>query len=292
MGVVRVIVGIPLLLLLVGIPGWLILRLLLCLTPQLPFPRREGGERGRFCIAPPPVWGGGQGVGRSPPAPSPISSRSNASISPSRSASSSSGRWRWCWRCVGVYSLWLLALIVALGSVGLGIIARRKALPVIAWRWERATWRCLALLAVAAALFLRPGETLIGGEDTGVYYNSGVAMAKQGGIFLHDPVLADIDGDKATVRHLLGNLDNAALPLLWRYSLHRLLYDRYERRDRAAVPPSLARVAGDLLRLLRHARARICARRLRAIRAARPRAARAATLRLARRADRRRSSSR
>ncbi|MHB8648365.1 MAG: hypothetical protein ACYDAR_21500, partial [Thermomicrobiales bacterium] len=34
------------------------------------------------------------------------------------------------------------------------------------------------------------------------------SIAKQGGIFLHDPVLADIDRDKATVRHLLGNLDN------------------------------------------------------------------------------------
>ncbi|MGI8857864.1 MAG: hypothetical protein ACR2JW_19170, partial [Thermomicrobiales bacterium] len=108
----------------------------------------------------------------------------------------------------GVYSLWLLALIVALGSVALGIVARRKALPVIAWRWERATWGCLALLAIGAALFLRPGETLIGGEDTGVYYNSGVAMARQGGILLHDSALADIDSDKATVRHLLGNLDD------------------------------------------------------------------------------------
>ncbi|HEY8291549.1 MAG TPA: hypothetical protein VIG44_03630, partial [Thermomicrobiales bacterium] len=43
---------------------------------------------------------------------------------------------------------------------------------------------------------------------TGVYYNGGVAMAKQGGILLHDPALARIDGNKATVRHLLGNLDN------------------------------------------------------------------------------------
>ncbi len=105
----------------------------------------------------------------------------------------------------GVYTLWLLALIVAIISVALLVIARGKALPVVAWRWDRGAWLCLALLVVGAALFLRPGETLIGGEDTGIYYNSGVAMAKQGSIFLHDPVLADIDGDKETVRHLLIN---------------------------------------------------------------------------------------
>jgi hypothetical protein len=211
-GVVRVIVGIPLLVLLVGIPGWLILRLLLCLTPSRPEGTRHSRDgKWEYGIAksrrsPSRV---GRGLGGGLPA------RTIDDLLPLECISLALalgvfvvGPVALVLAMFGVYSLWLLALIVALGSAVLGIVARRKALPVIAWRWERATWGCLALLALAAALFLRPGETLIGGEDTGVYYNSGVAMAKQGGILLHDPVLADVDGDKATVRHLLGNLDN------------------------------------------------------------------------------------
>jgi hypothetical protein len=206
-GVVRVIIGVPLLLLLVGIPGWLILRLLLCLTPQPPSRDGKGEQSGMALWRSPSRLGRGLGGGKIP-------ARTIVDLLPLECIYLAIalgiflvGPVALVLAMCGVYSLWLLALIVALGSVILGIIARRQALPVIAWRWERAMWGCLALLAVAAVLFLRPGETLIGGEDTGVYYDSGVAMAKQGGIFLHDPALAAIDGDKATVRHLLGNLD-------------------------------------------------------------------------------------
>ena len=206
MGVVRVVIGIPLLLLLVGIPGWLILRLLLLpsatRTPIAPQGERRRQPSGRY-------GEGGRGARVTVPA------RTITDLTPLECISLAIalgvfvvGPVALVLAMFGVYSLWLLALIVMLGSVVLGIIARRKMLPVIAWQWERATWGCLALLAVAAALFLRPGETLIGGEDTGVYYNGGVAMAKQGGIRLHDPVLADVDGDTATARHLLGNLDH------------------------------------------------------------------------------------
>src|SRR5262249_2123162 len=98
-------------------------------------------------------------------------------------------------------------------SVALAFVARRSALPLVAWRWERGAWLCIGLLVIAGILFFRPGETLIGGEDTGIYYNSGVALARQGGIYLQDPILADIDGDKATVRHLLLNTDTDRYPL-------------------------------------------------------------------------------
>ncbi|MDQ6603617.1 MAG: hypothetical protein M3Z19_12915, partial [Chloroflexota bacterium] len=198
MGVVRVIVGIPLLLLLVGCPGWLAFRLLLTsLSPRLPKGRSDSPRRKGL---------GSQGI---------LPARTITDLIPLECAYLALalgifvvGPVALVLAMFGVYALWLLALIVALCSGALLLIARRQALPMIAWQWDRGAWLCLGLLAVGAALFLRPGETLIGGEDTGVYYNGGVAMAKQGSILLHDPVLADIDGDKGTVRHLLGNLDN------------------------------------------------------------------------------------
>lgn len=194
MGVVRVIIGIPLLLLLIGLPGWLIFRLSLVSLP----PR------------PPSLRGKGKGIGGRAIAPA----RTITELTPLECAYLAIalglfvvGPVALVLAMFGIYSLWLLALIVGVGSLALLIIARRKALPVVAWQWDRGAWLCLGLLAIGGALFLRPGETLIGGEDTGVYYNGGIGIAKQGSIFLHDPVLAGIEGDKATVRHLLGNLD-------------------------------------------------------------------------------------
>jgi len=213
-GVVRVIVGIPLLLLLIGCPGWLLFRLLLAssLPQPLSFKRgRNADASGRR--SPSPVGKGLEGRA-TPPA------RTITELIPLECAYLAIalgvfvvGPVALVLAMCGVYSLWLLALIVALGSVALFVIARQRALPVVAWQWDRGGWLCLGLLAVSAALFLRPGETLIGGEDTGIYYNGGVAMAKQGSIFLHDPALAAIDGDKATVRHLLINTDNRRYPL-------------------------------------------------------------------------------
>jgi len=209
-GVVRVIVGIPLLLLLVGCPGWLIFRLLLSYLPSQPL-SFKGRERKADVTArhSPSRQGKGLGVRAALPA------RTITDLIPLECAYLAIalgifvvGPVALVLAMCSVYSLWLLALIVALGSVALLVIAWRRVLPVVAWQWDRGAWLCLGLLAVGAALFLRPGETLIGGEDTGVYYNGGVAMAKQGNIRLHDPALADIDGNKATVRHLLGNLDN------------------------------------------------------------------------------------
>ncbi|MDQ2783891.1 MAG: hypothetical protein M3Y58_02685 [Chloroflexota bacterium] len=206
MSVVRVIVGIPLLLLLVGCPGWLLFRLLLVSLPPRSPSLEKKGEKRRLHHS--PSLRGRELGGRNP-------ARTITDLIPLECAALALalgvfvvGPVALVLAMFGVYSLWLLALIIALGSVALLVIARRRALPVVAWQWDRGAWLCLGLLAVGAALFLRPGETLIGGEDTGVYYNGGVAMAKQGSILLHDPVLADIDGDKATVRHLLGNLDN------------------------------------------------------------------------------------
>ncbi|MDQ6834481.1 MAG: hypothetical protein M3008_13875, partial [Chloroflexota bacterium] len=208
MGVVRVIVSIPLLLLLVGLPGWLIFRLLLAYLPSQPLSFRGRGRNADAPMRRSPFFLGRSGDGHAP-------ARTIADLIPLDCAYLAIalgvfvvGPVALVLAMCGVYSLWLLALIVALGCMALFVITRRRTLPVIAWQWDRGAWLCLTLLAVGAALFLRPGETLIGGEDTGVYYNGGVGIARQGSIRLHDPVLADIDSNKATVRHLLGNLDN------------------------------------------------------------------------------------
>ncbi len=212
MGLVRVMIGIPLLLLLVGCPGWLIFRLLLISLP--PSLKGRGRNAARAAHRSPSPWGKGPGLRAALPA------RTITDLIALECAFLAIalgvfvvGPVALVLAMVGVYALWLLALIVALGSGVLLLVARRRALPMIAWQWDRGAWLCLGLLAVGAALFLRPGETLIGGEDTGIYYNGGVAMARQGGIVLHDPALAEIDGDKATVRHLLVNTDTVRYPL-------------------------------------------------------------------------------
>jgi hypothetical protein len=181
-GVVRVVLAIPSLLLLIGIPGWLALRLLLASRLLRRLPRPESLDTLN------PLECGYLAITLGACIVGPVAL---------------------VLAMLGVFALWLLALVVALLCAGLAIVTWRSAAPLIAWHWEHSAWLCLGLLVIAAALFLRPGETLIGGEDTGIYYNSGVAMAKQGGIYLNDPVLADIDGDKATVRHLLINTDSA-----------------------------------------------------------------------------------
>ncbi|MHB8645172.1 MAG: hypothetical protein ACYDAR_05220, partial [Thermomicrobiales bacterium] len=205
MGVVQVVVGIPLLLLLVGLPGWLIFRLLLI---DLPPSRNGKGETRRATPRRSPSgrplgsMGKGLGVRAIPPA------RTITDLLPLECAYLALalgvfvvGPVALVLAMCGIYSPWLLALIVALGSAVLLVIARRRVLPVVAWQWDRGAWLCLGLLAIGAALFLRPGETLIGGEDTGVYYNAGIGIATQGVILLHDPVLADNYIDNATDRH-------------------------------------------------------------------------------------------
>ena len=215
MGVVRAIVGVPLLALLIGIPGWLALRL--CLTPA-PVPARKGRGEHRDAVA--------EAAGGDAPNASLLladtGSERQSGLLPLESAFFALtlgigivGPVALALAMLGIFSLGLLIAAITLLSGALALVARRLAAPRIAWRepWQWGAWLCIGLLVVAGALLLRPGETLIGGEDTGVYYASGVAMAQQGSIFLQDPTLARIDGDKATVRHLLVNTDTRRYPL-------------------------------------------------------------------------------
>jgi len=106
----------------------------------------------------------------------------------------------------------LVALIVALCALA-AFASRRLVtppseetemyIPPRASHRDGGTLALVALLLLAASLFLRPGETLLGDGDAGVYYDTGVAIARTGGIVQHDATLAGIVGDTATARHIL-----------------------------------------------------------------------------------------
>jgi len=51
---------------------------------------------------------------------------------------------------------------------------------------------CLAIV-IAAWELLRPFEDVIGGEDTGVYFNTAVQIALRGSVLVHDPVMASLN---------------------------------------------------------------------------------------------------
>ncbi len=57
--------------------------------------------------------------------------------------------------------------------------------------WEIAALALWAL--VAAWLFFRPHEFVVGGADAGVYVNLGANIARSGGVLIHDPTLAALD---------------------------------------------------------------------------------------------------
>ena len=71
---------------------------------------------------------------------------------------------------------------------------RRAPVPVTPWcinRWEVAALGVWAL--VAAWLYFRPHEFILGGADAGVYINLGANIARTGGILIHDPTLAALE---------------------------------------------------------------------------------------------------
>ncbi len=174
MGVVRVIGGVLLLAALVGIPGSLVVRLLRRAMPRTALIPAESV----FLTAALGACG--------------------------------AGTLALVLAMLGVYSLLLLVGVVALVSVGLALAGRRMDIPLLPERPQftrsmllQPQSLLLVLLVLAAVLFLRPGETIIGSEDTGVYFNSGVAIARTGHLRFRDPDLAAIITDSATVRHLL-----------------------------------------------------------------------------------------
>jgi hypothetical protein len=103
---------------------------------------------------------------------------------------------------LGYFSLAILGALWAVLMLGLGASwwRRRRACgpdtptPSRAWhvdRWEIAGLGVWAL--VAAWLFFRPHEFVMGAADAGVYVNLGANIAHTGGILIHDPTLAALD---------------------------------------------------------------------------------------------------
>ena len=193
--VVRVLSGIVVLGALIGVPGWLTLRLLLHATPAVVTTTRtrdsllpiEWGYLGMVL-----------GIGIVGPVALVLA-------------------------MLGVFSVPLVVVIIAVLCIFAAMLARIKHIPLAihfteaqgvgsrAWYRDRDTLAFVALLATVAVLFLHPGETLLGDGDAGVYYETGVAIAHTGGIRQYDVDLARIAGDAATVRHLLKDTPH------WRY---------------------------------------------------------------------------
>ena len=99
---------------------------------------------------------------------------------------------------VGRFSLGLLGALWAVGLIALvcyyaslrskQALGRRK---VSINRWEvgaLSVW-----IVLAAWLFFRPHEFILGGADAGVYVNLGANIARTGGILIHDSTLAALD---------------------------------------------------------------------------------------------------
>ncbi len=90
---------------------------------------------------------------------------------------------------------------LALRPRPLGIVAQpRLAAPGLLAR-AAARWDVLAFAAVGllfAALVGQPFEVVFGVRDAGVYANTGLAIARTGGIVQHDPVVAGIGRDQAS----------------------------------------------------------------------------------------------
>ncbi len=114
----------------------------------------------------------------------------------------------------GLFGAIGVLLGVAVGSVTLyALVWRvrgRMAFPRPDSRPGLAGAALIALVLLAGGLtFGRPFETVVGGEDAGVYFNSGAIIAREGGIHTHDPGLDEFGPDPAAnawtsaARHVL-----------------------------------------------------------------------------------------
>jgi hypothetical protein len=115
----------------------------------------------------------------------------------------------------GVFSLWLLVGIVVALCAALVIVARRNGivlvqrnapLGIVADRGSladgtitrsllhtlRFDYVLLLIALIFGVLVAQPFELARGGLDAGVYANTGIAIARTGGIVQHDPLIAEI----------------------------------------------------------------------------------------------------
>jgi 4-amino-4-deoxy-L-arabinose transferase-like glycosyltransferase len=89
-----------------------------------------------------------------------------------------------------------LVLVIVCAGIALGLSRRRR--PLQAWPRPGFSWQdgaLIVVLVIAGALFARPGELIVGGEDPGVYMNTGIHIARAGGIEIKDDVLAAVPAE-------------------------------------------------------------------------------------------------
>ena len=99
---------------------------------------------------------------------------------------------------IGHFSLFNLnvILLVLCLVIGFGFHRRRRPrqpLPRPKFSWPDGI--LVAILIGAALLFGRPAELIVGGEDPGVYMNTGIHIARTGAIEIKDEVLAAIPAE-------------------------------------------------------------------------------------------------
>lgn len=94
---------------------------------------------------------------------------------------------------LGVFSLPNLLLIMGAYSLALYLALRRRWEGYPRPRFDLYGVFLLGILIIAALLFARPSEQILGLSDAGVYVNIGVNIARTGSILIHDPLLTDMD---------------------------------------------------------------------------------------------------
>jgi hypothetical protein len=110
---------------------------------------------------------------------------------------------------------------VSLGDVAISaavLIVRRRALQ---WSWppiQITAWgiAVFLLLGAAAGLFFRPNEYILGGRDHGIYVNTGVTIARTGGILLSDPLLSGLSAvQRLGLIEQRTTLPGTQIPVTW-----------------------------------------------------------------------------
>jgi hypothetical protein len=101
---------------------------------------------------------------------------------------------------LGLFSFWTLVALLLAASLTLAIVFKvpfpRVEMPNI--KIGPAQWALIIIIFVTVALYFHPFPWIVGGRDPGVYVNTGIDIAKTGGITLHDSVLSDMDSSTVT----------------------------------------------------------------------------------------------
>ena len=92
----------------------------------------------------------------------------------------------------------LLFVLVYCLMVGLSFKSQGRRRIRKAWHslWapgDRWTWLLMGVMLVAALLYFRPHEYILGGSDAGVYVNLGGHITRSGALVFQDPELATLD---------------------------------------------------------------------------------------------------